>query len=362
MAQSLNELILEKKDQFQKLDAANGNLLDFNQQCLFARQQIMKNDFTTKVASQNPISLQNAILNIASIGLSLNPASQWAFLVPRAGTICLDISYRGLVKLATDSGAILWAKSELVYEEDTFEWLGSNTAPVHKAQIFDDRGELKGGYCLAKLHDGSVMVETMTADELKKIQSVSKASSGPWKDWTDEMRKKSITKRAYKSWPQTENRERLDRAIEVLHESEGTAYTMEQHEEFHKLVNRGEAFAYWAFAMSIEPEVLKALQSTFEKGKITEGKKKCEAMSGEARTTLEEYSVPLMEAIDASDSQAVTEIMDELPERVKGLMLERLGSEQLEKYTIMMKVLCNDAAPCPPCLKLRNLPKDPDTK
>lgn len=137
------DLIKKQEARFLEMDAANGKLLDFTQECLFARQQILKNDFTLKVASQNGNSLQAAILNVAAIGISLNPASQHAYLVPRDGAICLDISYRGLVKLATDSGAIKWAKVELVYENDTFSWNGPAEAPTHNADPFSERGAIK---------------------------------------------------------------------------------------------------------------------------------------------------------------------------------------------------------------------------
>src|SRR5699024_2773328 len=158
-----------------------------------------------------------------------NPAQQHAYLVPRDGKICLDISFRGLVYLATDSGAIKWAKAELVYENDEFEWLGPSTVPTHKADPFsEDRGKLVGGYVIAKMPDDEVMIETMSAHENDKVRATSSAKNGPWKTWFEEMAKKTLIKRAYKPWPQTPARRRLDTAVEALHESEGSAFTLEQ--------------------------------------------------------------------------------------------------------------------------------------
>ena len=147
----MKQLLAGQKAKFIKLNEANGNLLDFAQECLFAKQQIMKNDYIYNVAQGAPQSLEDAILNVSAIGVSLNPASSHAYLVPREGRICLDISYRGLVKLATDSGAIKWAKCELVYTNDRFVWKGPVEAPEHEADPFGDRGEIKGGYCVASL-------------------------------------------------------------------------------------------------------------------------------------------------------------------------------------------------------------------
>jgi len=208
----------------------NGFGLKFETECLFAKQQLMKNDFTMKMANNNQNSLKSAILNVAAIGISLNPASAHAYLVPRDGAICLDLSYRGIVKLATDCGAIAWAKAELVYEGDTFEWLGMTQIPVHTFDPFDpDRmdakqplANLRGGYCVAQLADGTYLVDRMTAGEIVEIKNSSKAKGGPWAGkWAGEMAKKTLVKRASKSWPQSNQRERLDKAIELLNEHEG---------------------------------------------------------------------------------------------------------------------------------------------
>jgi recombination protein RecT len=37
---------------------------------------------------------------VAAIGITLNPASKLAYLVPRDGMVCLDISYMGLLHRA----------------------------------------------------------------------------------------------------------------------------------------------------------------------------------------------------------------------------------------------------------------------
>ena len=100
MAVQAIDIIKKQESKFMELDAANGSLVDFAQECLFARQQLLKNEFTLKTAANNPNSLQAAVLNVAAIGISLNPASAHAYLVPRDGAICLDISYRGLSKLS----------------------------------------------------------------------------------------------------------------------------------------------------------------------------------------------------------------------------------------------------------------------
>ena len=184
----------------------------------FAMQLFQKNDFLTKTAIANPVSAQNAIINVAAIGITLNPASKLAYLVPRDGMVCLDISYMGLLHLAQATGAIKWGQCKLVHQADTYESNGLDSAPTHKYNAFGDRGPVVGGYCTVKTPDGDYLTEEMSLEEIKATEATSKAKNGPWKNFWAEMARKTIVKRASKYWPRAE---RLDNAIQVLNEDEG---------------------------------------------------------------------------------------------------------------------------------------------
>jgi len=337
----LIELVKQQEPRFRELDMANGRILDFTQECLFARQQILKNNFTLDVAGKNPNSLQAAILNVAAIGISLNPALSHAYLVPRDGAICLDISFRGLVKIATDSGAIRWAKVELVYASDTFEWCGPAAAPVHKANPFaskEERGEMIGGYCIAKLPDGDVMTEVMSAEDIYKVRDTSKAwkkSGGPWKDWPDEMAKKTVMKRAAKSWPQTPNRQRLDTAVDALHEAEGTAYTIDEHIEFMRLLQSSDAVGFSLFMGSKSETVQIALFNSFEKGEISENKTKARDLQSQGYAKLAEYLDALVCALDSDDEYGARETIEDVGEAAADWMRARLNNERRLKLEDM---------------------------
>lgn len=310
--QSIN-LVKKQEQKFRTLDKANGQLLDFEKECLFARQQLLKNDFTLKVAGGNPSSLQAAILNVAAIGISLNPAQQHAYLVPRDGSICLDISFRGLTYLATESGAIKWAKVELVYEADTFAWCGPAEMPKHEADPFSDRGEIKGGYCIAKLPDDSVMVEVMPIAEIHKIRDTSKAYSkkgGPWINWFEEMAKKTILKRAAKSWPQTPNRRRVDAAVEVLHQSEGSRYTLEQHEEYMRLLKSEDALGFYLMRLRIGTDTWAALFNSGAYGEKTKMKDAARKLEQAGANAVFDYCQQMNELAEQGDDVGFSEIAE----------------------------------------------------
>ena len=169
----------------------------------------------------------NAITNIAAIGISLNPAKKQAYLVPRDGKICLDISYIGLMDLAMATGAIRWAQAELVYTADSFALNGFDKPPTHSYNPFaKDRGEAVGVYVVVKTADGDYLTETMSIDDVNAIRDrssawkawISKKSSCPWVTDPGEMAKKTVVKRGYKYWPKTE---RLEQAIHHLNTDGG---------------------------------------------------------------------------------------------------------------------------------------------
>jgi len=204
--------------------------LNFEREAGFAIQSLSGNDYAMSIATQNRQSVVNAVTNIAAIGISLNPAKKQAYLVPRDGKICLDISYMGLLDLAMATGALKWAHAAVVHEADAFSLNGFDGPPTHKFNPFaKDRGPIVGVYVVVKTPDGDYLTATMSDEEVNAIRDrssawkawVSKKKSCPWVTDYGEMAKKTVIKRAYKLWPKTE---RLEQAIHMLNtEGEGLA-------------------------------------------------------------------------------------------------------------------------------------------
>lgn len=218
--------------------ALSDNSITWQKEQQFAIQAFQKNDYLAKVAMANPSSAQNAIINVAAIGITLNPAAKLAYLVPRDGGVHLDISYMGLLHLAQVSGAIQWGQCRLVHASDTYESNGLDKAPTHRYNAFGDRGPVVGGYCTVKTAQGDYLTEEMSLAEIKQVETSSKAKNGPWQKWWDEMARKTIVKRGSKYWPRCE---RLDNAIDHLNTDggEGLADPVEQQQE--TIVNPVEA-------------------------------------------------------------------------------------------------------------------------
>lgn len=220
------EIIEDAAPRFNKIATAS-NLVTWAEESQFAMQAISKND---KLAQCSPVTVQNAIINVAAVGLTLNPALGYAYLVPESEKdasgkwvpMCnLRVSFKGLLKIATDSGSILWVKAEIVKAADKFTYRGPCELPVHEMDAFGDRGATVGVYCIAKTHQGDYLVDVMSAAEIKAIRGAAKQDN-VWSKWPEEMAKKAIIKRASKQWPKTDREDRLDKAVAVLNEYEGS--------------------------------------------------------------------------------------------------------------------------------------------
>lgn len=239
------------KNAKRKFDAQNkGGVLSFEHEARFALEAAGRNP---GLLNCDLDTVTDSIANLAAMQLSLNPASQQAALIPRWNSKknALDCTaspqYRGLMKLATDTGVVNNITAEVVFEceEDTFDVdLGSNPYLKHKPKIFAGEAERKidlvnlsankaiGCYCIAHFKNSDK--PHITVMDLQEILSVARASEafnprkpgkaaqGPWVYWPGEMIKKSVIRRATKQWPLSDDGgyQRLLKAVEIDNEAE----------------------------------------------------------------------------------------------------------------------------------------------
>ena len=217
--------ITQAQPQFVRI-AQQHQLVRWPEELQFALQAVKKNTVLQKC---RPESVQDAIINVAAVGLTLNPADGYAYLVPeyvkatKTYACQLRISFRGLIKIATDTGSIKWVKAEIVKENDEFKYRGPCDMPLHGMDPFGDRGPTVGVYCVAKTSEDDILVDIMAQGEIEQIKSCAKTTS-VWDKWPDEMAKKAIIKRAQKQWPKTKTSTALHAAVDVINQTEGSDY------------------------------------------------------------------------------------------------------------------------------------------
>ncbi len=245
------------KESKRRFDAQNKktNKLTFEAEARFALSAMANNPYLYKC---DPETLKDAMCNLAAMGLSLNPAAQQAALIARwnsaKGTTDITASpmYRGLMKLATDTGLITNITAEVVFEceEDSFDVdLGSNPYLTHKMKLFaakeertvnlldSGKNKLIGAYCIAEIKNSDKPHITMM--DLTEVMTIANASdafnprpprgnqkkrnpSGPWLTWPAEMIKKAVIRRATKQWPLSDDASyvQLLEAVRIDNEAE----------------------------------------------------------------------------------------------------------------------------------------------
>lgn len=222
---------------FEKIARPMGNLVRYQEEAGFALQAMRRSPYMQRCVPQ---TIEDAVVNIAAVGLSLNPILGHGFLIPRRQgshvICCFDPGYRGLIKLATDGGLVTMIQAAAVYEEEVnlgnFKLTrGTSPSVLHDTdplQKLEDMGEIVGAYCVAYIKRAPVPHTTwMPIDDIMKAASRSEAfnprdpkkkPSGPWVTDFQEMCVKTAIKRARKQWPG--GNKRLDQAIRLSNVAE----------------------------------------------------------------------------------------------------------------------------------------------
>ncbi len=177
------------------------------QQVEFAMQAMQANPFLITCAQRNPGALINSLKQVALSGLSLSPVSKQGYLVPFKNEISFMPSYIGLRDLLVKTGLVQNLEARLVYTDDYFEIsYGEGGRLVHKPNVFSKnrkKENILGGYFMVTLSSGKLIYDTMSIDELESVhkRSPSFGKQSPWASDYEEMLKKTLVRRGYKSVP-----------------------------------------------------------------------------------------------------------------------------------------------------------------
>jgi recombination protein RecT len=346
---SVIEAVAAAKDRFQQI-APRG--LDFTAEQTFAIQLLNNNDYLKKVALENPLSLQAAIINVAAIGLSLNPAKKQAYLIPRnvkhgdrwVSKIFLEPSYMGMVDLATSSGSIKWVQANTVHAADQFIDNGPGERPTHIYSPFDPiakRGEMIGAYCVARTADGDFLTCMMPMHEIYAVRDRSEAwkrgKSGPWATDEGEQVKKTVIRRAFKTWPKTDTLDRMAAAVQISNENEGFEpilssppigqYTADQKAFFDQRISAADAIGMFLFTKSIDEAVFTNLYHSFEKGQKGKYQSIVDSLCQQGGAKLREIAEAVTECAAAGHDMAIMENIEGLSSDALDFVLDICDSE-----------------------------------
>lgn len=158
----------------------------------------------------SPESIYASLIIAAQLGLEPGHVLGEGYFVPFKGKCSFIPGYRGLVKLARQSGQVKSIDAVTVFAGDDFavmrgteRWI-KHVVPYGEGRRADSgkSPEVIAAYAIATLLDGDHSFDVLDRWELDKHRAASQMSNGPaWAQWPEEMYKKTAIRRASKLWP-----------------------------------------------------------------------------------------------------------------------------------------------------------------
>jgi recombination protein RecT len=167
--------------------------------------EVKKSEKMQQAFLNNPASLFASILLCAELGLNPSADVGEFYFLPFGSKITPILGYKGVINLILRSGEISKLWSEIVYQDDEFEYeLGLEPKLVHKPNHERTNKNIKYVYAVAKLTNGETMFKVMSKKEIMEIVEMSKYPNslyGSNKDPQGWMHKKTVIKQLSKTLP-----------------------------------------------------------------------------------------------------------------------------------------------------------------
>ena len=167
--------------------------------------EVKKSEQMQQAFLHNPASLFASILLCAELGLNPSADVGEFYFLPFGKKITPILGYKGVINLILRSGEISKIWSEIVYEDDDFEYeLGLEPKLTHIPNLERDNKNIKYVYAVAKLTNGELIFKVMSKKEIMEIVQMSKYPNqlyGSNKDPQGWMYKKTVIKQLSKTLP-----------------------------------------------------------------------------------------------------------------------------------------------------------------
>ncbi len=158
------------------------------------------------------ISLLSAFAKSAQFRFMPSNVGGECYILPYGNQAKFQLGYQGIITLLFRTNKISTITSQIIYENDTFEYEeGLDAKLIHKPAMFGKtKGEAIGVYTVVTMTDGNKSFKVMDKDGVMGIKKLSKAQSSkesPWnsdKDPEKWMWKKSCLIQHAKLLPKTE--------------------------------------------------------------------------------------------------------------------------------------------------------------
>jgi recombination protein RecT len=222
---TMRALLDQMKDQFKSALPAHFDVGRFMRMALTACQK------NTDLLECDQKSFLGAMIECAQLGLEPNTTLGHAYIVPfwngrnQRQEAQLIPGYKGLVKLAYQSGMVDGFRAHAVHAKDYFEYeYGLNERLIHRPHREGTPGDMVAAYAVAKIKGVDVstfwVLEKWECEKIRDefsqgYQRARNKSNNPWVRNFEEMSMKSAARRLAKWLPSDTEKTLLQRALDL---------------------------------------------------------------------------------------------------------------------------------------------------
>lgn len=175
-----------------------------------------------------PQSVFNACMRAAQDGLL--PDGRDGAIVKYGDEAQWLVMVGGIQKKARNSGEVASIIARVVMKTDSFRYWIDEEGEHLKYEPSDEQPEIANleqarelvrcVFAMAKLKDGTILVEVMSVEAVARVQSMSRAKKdkSPWNQWWGEMAKKTPIRRLSKRLPSSSDLDDLIRRDDALYD------------------------------------------------------------------------------------------------------------------------------------------------
>jgi recombination protein RecT len=167
----------------------------------FVRVALTEIRSNPSLAACSEASVLGALMTCAQLNLTPGRAQGEAWLVPFNGECQFILGYKGMLRLAWQSGRLVSFTAQAVRENDEFDFaFGLDPYLRHKPTI--GHGQAYTWYAAARLTGGGSAFEVMFREDVERHRLRSRSrDNGPWKTDYDAMARKTVIRQLAKFLP-----------------------------------------------------------------------------------------------------------------------------------------------------------------
>ena len=188
--QNIYQLVRDRKKLYEEV------LPDKSSSGRFIQASLTAIKMSSKLQQCNPDSILKALMESARYGLEPNSPLSEAALVPYGEKVEFLIEYRGLLKLAWNSGLVMSIDFDKICEKDEWRYSKGDKGEFFHQPSFDERGKPLAYYASAVIKGGGIARTVMSTKEIlahgKQFSKSFSSSSSPWQTDFDAMAIKTV--------------------------------------------------------------------------------------------------------------------------------------------------------------------------